>query len=376
MKYKIVLILLTTIISCNEVAKKEEKVEDTAQKGTSFFIGTYTDTYSKGIYSYILNEDGTFVNNGLVAESTNPSFLTYSQDRNYVIAVNEISDENEMGTLESYEVKGDSLHFISRSSSGGAHPCFVTINEKGSVLTANYTGGNIGLLQLKNDGKLSDLLNVQQYEGKSITDRQEAPHAHSAWFDPNSDRIITVDLGTDNLWFSKIDYESKSLSNSNPEKLALTPGAGPRHLAFHPSKPWFYVISELNNSISLFRKNGDAAYTEVSNVSTLPSDFEGASFCADIHISSDGKFVYASNRGHNSLAIFSVNEESGELTLIDHESVNGDWPRNFSLSPNEDFLIVANQKSQNLVSFKRDSNTGMLTYTGEIKAPSPVCVLF
>jgi len=229
------------------------------------------------------------------------------------------------------------------------------------------------LFQLQENGRLKRK-DVQQYEGKSITERQEAPHAHSVWFEPNSDNIITVDLGTDYLWFSKI-IDNKLESQTNLS-IKTTPGAGPRHLAFHPTKPWFYVINELNNTITLFKKSGSNNYEADTTVSTLPANFEGDSFCADIHISGDGKFLYASNRGHNSLAIFKVNQESGTLTLIGHESVKGDWPRNFSLSPDEDFIVVANQKSQNLVSFKRDKITGLLTYVNEITAPSPVCVLF
>lgn len=375
MKLKITILVLCLITACNNANKKEEKIMIAPKAGDSFFLGTYTDTYSKGIYRFTLNEDGTFENNGLVAKSNNPSFLAYSDNRNYVVAVNEISDENKMGTIESYSVLNDSLQFINRSSTGGAHPCFVTVNETGTILAANYTGGNLGLLNIASDGKLSELKYVKQYEGKSVTDRQEAPHAHSAWFDPNGDNIITVDLGTDNLWFALFNEKNEIIS-MEPEKISLPPGSGPRHIAFHPTKAWFYVINELNNTVSLFVKSNSGGYVAASTISTLPADFEGDSFCADIHISSDGKFVYASNRGHNSLAIFSVNESNGELKLVGHESVKGDWPRNFSLSPNENYLVVANQKSQNLVSFKRDKNTGLLTYSNEIAAPSPVCVLF
>ncbi|MFP2995032.1 lactonase family protein [Spongiivirga sp. MCCC 1A20706] len=375
MKLKITILVLCLITACNNANKKEEKIMIAPKAGDSFFLGTYTDTYSEGIYRFTLNEDGTFENNGLVAKSNNPSFLAYSDNRNYVVAVNEISDENKMGTIESYSVLNDSLQFINRSSTGGAHPCFVTVNETGTILAANYTGGNLGLLNIASDGKLSELKYVKQYEGKSVTDRQEAPHAHSAWFDPNSDNIITVDLGTDNLWFASLNEKNEIIS-TEPEKNSLPPGSGPRHIAFHPTKAWFYVINELNNTVSLFVKSNSGGYVAASTISTLPADFEGDSFCADIHISSDGKFVYASNRGHNSLAIFSVNESNGELKLVGHESVKGDWPRNFSLSPDENYLVVANQKSQNLVSFKRDKNSGLLTYTDQIKAPSPVCVLF
>jgi len=339
----------------------------------SFFVGTYTNTESQGIYKYTLQKDGILKRLGLVAKLTDPSFLTMSSDKKFLVAVSEIEP---IGAVESFLIIGDSLKFVSRSSSGGAHPCFVTTNNNGFVLTANYTGGNIGLLKLNEKGELSDLLDVQQHTGKGTTERQEAPHVHSTWFQPDGNTIISVDLGTNELWFSHLDIQSQKLILSDAQTLKMSEGAGPRHLTFHPNGKWIYVLNELNATVVLVQKTENGKYIKGSPVSTLPLGYTDANTCADIHISSDGNFVYASNRGHNSIAIYKVNANNGSLTLIDHQSTLGNGPRNFSLSPNDNYLLVANQHTNNIVSFKRDKNTGLLTSMDQIEAPTPVCILF
>jgi 6-phosphogluconolactonase len=350
------------------------KEEMTQNKAYPFFVGTYTDGESEGIYKYLLQKDGKLKRIGLQAKTENPSFLEMSSDGQFLIAVNETNKDGS-GTLESYRIKGDSLVFISQSPSGGAHPCFVTINNNGYILTANYTSGNVGLLHLNEKGVLSKLLDVQQHIGKGTNDRQEAPHAHSAWFTGNSD-IISADLGTNELWFSQLDALQKKLLPANPQKLAMETGAGPRHLSIHPNGKWIYVVNELDCTVTLVKKTENGHYKKGGSVSTLPSGFSKANYCADIHITSDGKFVYASNRGHNSIAIFGVNNNDGSLELIAHQDVKGEWPRNFALSPDGKYLLVANQYSNNIVSFRRDKNTGLLEYIYEIEVPNPVCILF
>ena len=343
-------------------------------KTQSFYLGTYTDKDSKGIYKYSIDSVGILKEIGLVAYSNNPSFLALSTDKKYLLAVNEVNEDS-TGFIESFEIKGDSLEIINKSPSGGANPCFVAINEKGYVLVANYTGGNVGLLKLNNNGELSSLLDLSQHEGKGITERQEAPHAHSAWFDKQDNtKVVAVDLGTNELWFSQIDPNSDKFIPS--EKLAMAEGAGPRHLAFHPNKKYVYVLNELDNTISMVQKSEGENYVIKQTISTLPEGFLEFSKGADIHVSNDGKFVYSSNRGHDSIAIFSVNTINGNLTLLGFESTKGKNPRNFSLSTDENYLIVANQNSDNLISFKRNKETGLLSFVSEIKAPTPVCILF
>lgn len=354
----------TLVISCADKTGKEN-----SQMATKFYVGTYTNTHSEGIYTYALHKNGELERIGLAATSENPSFLTKSADGKYLIAAN----ENEVGTVSAFEIREDSLYFTNKRSSGGAHPCFVIANEEGHVLAANYSSGTIGLLQLENKGTLSPLLDSQQHTGSGAHERQDAPHAHSVWFDPDGKTIISVDLGTNELIFSTIETGTNKLIPATQHTLQMDPGAGPRHLAFHPDKPWIYVVNELTSSVSLVKK--DSVYSLKSSFSTLPENFKEENTCADIHVSDDGRFLYASNRGHNSLVIFSIGTD-GNLTLVGHESTRGDGPRNFALSPDNAFLLVANQLTNNIVSFKRDSNSGKLEYISEVTAPIPVCILF
>jgi 6-phosphogluconolactonase len=366
MKFQYLVLVFFALSACQDNPEPVIETNNTQ----SFFLGTYTDGESEGIYLYDLKEDGTIALNKLMARSQNPSFLAMDQDQKTLLAVNELDS----GTIESFKILPDSLTFINRSSTGGAHPCFVSINENSFVLAANYTGGNVGLLNLNDDGSLSELLFVQQHSGNSIKEQQKSPHAHAAWFVPNSNEIVAVDLGTDELWLSKL--ENDQLTPSSPDRLAMAPGAGPRHLTIHPNRKWFYVVNELDATVTRVERNDAGDFLVKESVSTLPADYNDQSYCADIHVSADGRFVYASNRGHNSIAIFSVNLETGFLSPMGHESTRGDWPRNFALSPNEDILLVANQRSNNITSYKRDKNSGLLEFVNELKAPSPVCILF
>ena len=340
------------------------------KSGEEFYVGTYTNGNSEGIYKYILFDNGEMELIGLVAKSENPSFITKSADNKYLIAVN----ENTEGRLESYEIMDDSLKLLNQSYSGGAHPCFVAADNSGYVISANYSSGNIALHKLSDNGELSPLLDSQQHHGSGAHARQDSPHAHSSWFNPIENNIISVDLGTNELIFSSIDVKSNKLVPFTQEKLKMDDGAGPRHLDFHPQEPWIYVLNELNSTVSLIKKM-EGEYAIQSTISTLPENYEGGNTCADIHISKDGKFLYASNRGHNSIVIYAIDTEGG-LKLLGHESTRGETPRNFSLSPDNNHLLVANQQSDNIVSFKRSPETGLLTYVSDINAPVPVCILF
>ncbi len=362
----LVLILLAGCHFVNNEAKQENS-------SYSFYVGTYTNAESQGIYKYLLQKDGSLKRIGLVAKSEDPAFLAISADKKYLLAVNEI-DNDGVGTVESYLIQGDSLVLISSSSSGGAHPCFIAVNESGFVLAANYTGGSVGLLKL-NEGVLSPLLDVQAHSGSGPHESQQGPHAHSAWFEA-VDNIISVDKGTDEIWFSQLDTRLQKLIPSDPQTLKMEPGAGPRHLTIHPNGHWIYVLNELNCTVTLVQKSDNGNYIKGVSVSTLPIDYSEPNSCADIHISSDGKFVYASNRGHNTIAIYSVNADNGSLNLVGHQPTLGYAPRNFSLSPDDNFLLVANRHTNNIVSFKRDKITGLLLKVDQIEAPTPVCILF
>ena len=368
------LLLFLPLLGCFSCAVKN-KLSIGGIKEFVFFLGTYTDSGSKGIYSFILKKDGTIENTGLAATTENPSYLCLTQDRKYLLAVNEKNVDSN-GTVESYFIEGEKLRLISSQKSGGAHPCFVAVNEKGFVLTANYTGGNIGLLKINKDGKLSVIHDVEQHTGNGPTQRQLSPHVHSVWFEQNGPDVLSVDLGTDAIWFSSIDEINFKLKPKEHRFLKMNPGAGPRHLAFHPGGKWIYVVNELDCTVTQVIKSEKDTYSMAGSFSTLPDEFKGSNTCADIHISNDGKFLYASNRGHNTIAVFSVNPESGDLILLATEPTMGEKPRNFAISPDEKYLLVANQTTDNIVCFERDKKTGLLYFVSETYAPKPVCILF
>jgi len=367
MKKSSILFVITLFFSCSISKIKEKNV-------SNFYVGTYTDGESEGIYKYQLDAAGKLKQIGLVAKTNNPSYLAKTADNKTLLAVDE-TDENGTGFVNSFRIEKDSLIFVSKSKSGGAHPCFITVNDKNQVLVANYSGGNVGFLAIDTQNGLTNLLAVQQHTGKGTTDRQKAPHAHAVRFHPVKNEIIAIDLGTNQLWFSKFDEPKKEVAFTNQKTLNMIDGAGPRHVTFHPNNKWMYVVNELNNTVSLVKEK-ENTYVVDSSISMLPKDFKKYSKGADIHISKDGKFVYASNRGHESIVLYKVHPKNGSLSLVGFQNVKGKHPRNFSLSPNDDFLLVANQDTNNIVSFKRDAKTGKLSFVDEVFVPKPVCVLF
>ncbi|MHA7943050.1 lactonase family protein [Formosa sp. 3Alg 14/1] len=370
MKTFLSILCLGLILSCN--SKKSTPAIQSG--GISFYVGSYTNKDSKGIYKYTLNSEGFFSEIGLQTLAENPSFLSFSADKKHLIAANKLDPKP--GSISSFTIEGDSLILNNIMPSGGMNPCFVTTIKDNYVLAANYGSGNVSLLHLDQNGNLSDTLSVQQHTGKGTTSRQEGPHAHAVYSVPNSDDIISVDLGTNSLWFYNIDKNTNTLNLSTPDTLAMEEGAGPRHLTFHPNNKWIYVLNELNNTVTKIERLATGQYEKKESTKTLPSDFTASSTSADIHISSDGLFLYTSNRGHNSIAVFKVSPKDGSLTMAGHEPTRGETPRNFSLSPDEKFVVVANRNSDNLVSYKRNKETGILTFVDEIKSPTPSFILF
>jgi 6-phosphogluconolactonase len=348
----------------------------------NFFVGTYTDSGSEGIYSFSLDPvSGKLVAHGLAAKSDNPSFLALSSDGKFLLAINEIIDERvgNKGYIESFEVAKDSecLIPVNKVSSGGPHPCYVAVNQERSVLVANYSGGNVALFHLGESGKLSEAIDIQQHSGSGPNlERQKGPHVHSAFFEPGSNRIFVSDLGIDKVLVYQIDRNTSRLIKAPYPAINLPPGSGPRHLAFHPTLKLVYVVNELFSSVSAVRLNNDGSFNLLETVSALPSGCDKPNTCADIHITKDGRFLYVSNRGFNSIAIFAIDPESGRMSQIAQEPTRGETPRNFTLSPSEDFLLVGNQTTQDIVAFRRDTKTGQLYFTDQIKAFKPICLLF
>ncbi|QDO93724.1 lactonase family protein [Formosa sediminum] len=361
---------LCLLCSCN--SKKSNPESQT--QGFPFYVGTYTNNESKGIYKYELQPDGTFLELGLQSITENPSFLSFSADKKHLLAANK--KDPYQGNVTSFKITPDSLALNNMMFSGGFNPCFVTTNKDNQILVANYGNGTLTHLELKTDGFFNTTIDVKKHTGTGTTSRQEGPHTHAAYFVPNSEDIIAIDLGTNSLWFYTLNKDTNKLQ-PNPElNLTMADGAGPRHLTFHPNNKWIYVLNELNNTVTKIERQAGGRYKIKESISTLPENHTADSYAADIHISSDGKFLYASNRGFNSIAIYEVDPTDGTLKTIGFEPTKGETPRNFSLSPKEDFIVVAHRNSDNLVSFKRDQDTGLLTYVDEIKAPTPSFVLF
>jgi len=339
------------------------------------FIGTYTTKTSEGIYVYRFNTQTGEATPVTVAKGIkNPSFQAISPDHRFLYSVAEMNG----GAVSAFAIDKNSgeLTLLNAQSAGGNGPCHVAVDKTGKwVLVGNYGGGSLSILPVQPDGSLGKATQTIQHEGKSANaQRQEKPHVHSINIAPNNHDIFVPDLGTDKIMTYQLDIKSGQLSAGTPPFWAATPGAGPRHFTVHPSGKFAYVIQELNATITGFHyKKGklDAFQT----VKTLPDNYTGNKWCADIHISPDGQFLYGSNRAHESLVIFSIHQKKGQLTYVGHQDVLGKTPRNFMIDPTGKWVLVANQDSDNVVIFSRDMKTGKLTPTGrEIKVSMPVCL--
>ena len=367
-------------MGCKE--KKEAKIETTEMKiekpmGLEILIGTYTKEESQGIYKAFFDEStGTLSKPQLLVETENPTFLYQSQNKERVFAVNEVKE----GKAISFSWNEDRtrLNPISEKLTGGSGPCHITLNNaQNFVAIANYGSGTFTLLKTNEDGDFLGEAQVRNHQGSGpVMPAQKSAHAHYSAFDDNDKYVYVVDLGIDKVLSYPIDNNGK-LGNEQTA-LQMDPGDGPRHMAFHPTKKnMAFIINEHSNSVvSVSINHETGTFTRIDKKSTIPKNFTEPSFCADMHLSADGKFLYGSNRGNNSIVVFSVSDE-GKLDLIDTVSVEGDWPRNFTLSPNGQYMLVANQKSNNITVFKIDAKTGIPSYTGQqIALSMPVCLKF
>lgn len=349
----------------------------------SLYVGTYTSEGSEGsegIYHCSFNtETGDLELENTITGIDNPSFLTISENRKYLYAVSRTTKEVEKtgGYIVGYKIeKSGNLKMLNKQVSNGFGPCHVDVSADGKYAAiAAYFSGTTSLYPLKKNGKIEEATSIIQNEGSGVNkDRQEGPHAHSIQFSRFDNTVFSADLGTDQL--NVFNLENNKLVPAKQAFVKMKDGAGPRHFQFHPNGNTIYVISELSSTISVLQRDKES-WSKVRDVSTLPVDFTGNSYCADIHISPDGKYLYGSNRGHNSIAVFSVDAKSSDIEFIKTVSVEGNWPRNFTLSPEGNFLLVANQKSGNITVFEVDKTTGIPVFTGkEIKLPAPVCLEF
>ncbi|MEA1785529.1 lactonase family protein [Arenibacter sp. GZD96] len=378
--YLPLVLLVFTVLGCKETQKKTQKAVANqtfvAAESRELLVGTYTGENSKGIYRLQFDpETATLTDLELVATTENPSYLQISKDKKTVYAVN----ETKPGTLTSFVWNADrtKLNFMNTASSEGAHPCYIALDpSEGLVAAANYSTGNIALYTLENAATFSDDVQVKQHEsGTSLASNETTPKAHFVTFDAQGKYLYAVDLGLDQVLSYPVDAHG-NLGNAQVA-LQLDQGDGPRHLVFHPTRDLVFVVNELSSTVVSAQVDSTSGiFKKIEKISTLPETFTDQSFCADIHITANGNFLYASNRGHNSIAIFKVGE-NGSLELLGTEAVRGDWPRNFTLTPGDTHMLVANQKSNNITVFKVDALTGQLHFTGqEITVEQPVCIQF
>jgi 6-phosphogluconolactonase len=353
--------------------------------GLLLYVGTYTSGKSEGIYLYRLNlSSGDLKHVGTTPGVKDPSHLALAPSRRYLYAVNEVEEfaGKKSGALSAFAIdqRTGQLRLLNQQPSLGGAPCYVTVDRTGRfALVANYSGGNVAVLPIRSDGRLGEATDVKQDEGSSINlDRQQGPHAHCIVLDPTNRFAYTCDLGTDKIMSFRFDRRRGKLIPNKRPWVAVKPGAGPRHLTFHPSGKYAYLMNEMHVTVSAFavdRIRGNLI--EMQTLPTLPREPTVADSGADIHVSPDGRFLYCSNRGHDSIAAFKVHPQSGKLTFVAHESTGGETPRNFAIDPTGKFLLAANQNSDNIVSFRRDSKTGRLSATGQVaEVPSPVCLKF
>ena len=360
--------------------------ETVASKGKYLvYVGTYTETKSKGIYAYRFNPaTGQLSSLGLAAESVNPSFLAIDPSRRFLYAANEISkyEGRSSGGVSAFSIDAGTgkLTFLNEVSSRGAGPCHVTVDNTGKyVLVANYEGGSLAVFPILKDGRLGEASSFVQHKGASINpQRQEGPHAHSIYLSPDNRFALSADLGLDEVLVYRFDADHGALAPNNPPFAKVNPGAGPRHFAFHTSGKFGYVIDEMQSTITVFSyEPSSGALHLLQTISTLPKDFEGESSAAEVQVHPSGKFLYGSNRGHDSIAMFTINNRKGTLTPNGYALTIGKTPRNFALDPTGAYLFAANQDSDSIVQFRVDPNTGRLTPTGQVlEVPSPVCVTF
>lgn len=358
------------------------------QKGKYlFYVGTYTEngSKSKGIYAYrfdVATQEITSL--GLAAETKNPSWVVLHPNGRFLYTVNEVSNfqgPNSGGVSAfSLDPATGNLTFLNEVSSRGADPCYITVDKTGKhVLVANYTGGSIAAFPISGDGKLGEASAFVQHTGHGADPkRQEAPHAHSIDLAPDNRFAFVDDLGLDELLTYKFDASKGTLSPNDPPFAKLDPGAGPRHFALHPSGKFAYVVSEMHSTVTAFSadlRNG--TFHPQQTLSTLPSTFKGQNDDAEVEVHPSGKFLYASNRGHDSIAVFAIDPAKGTLTLVDHTSTQGKTPRNFAIDPTGKLLFAENQESNTIVVFRIDEKTGKLTPTGKVlEVGQPVCVKF
>lgn len=346
------------------------------------YIGTYTTKGSKGIYvcKFNLGTGELKIVSSIQAE--NPAFLAIDRKRKFLYAANEIGQfqGKSSGAVSAFAIhqKTGELTFLNQQATNSPGPCSVIVDKTGKcVLTANYSGGSVSAFTTKADGSLNPLTDLAQHQGSSINpNRQKEPHAHTIIIDGSNRFAFCADLGLDKVMIYKLDAKKGKLTPNSPPFASVKSGAGPRHFKIHPNNKFAYVINELDETVTAFAfDQQQGTLREIQAISTLPADFSGTSYCADIHIHPTGKFLYGSNRGHDSIVVFALDDLIGKLSFVQHQSTLGKWPRNFAIDPTGQYLLVANQNTDNIFTFRLDTQSGKLTPTNHaLEISQPVCI--
>jgi 6-phosphogluconolactonase len=359
-----------------------------AEKSSDYrvYIGTFTrgNTGSKGIYLFDFDSGtGTLSNQQLAAEVANPGFLAIHPNKKFMYSVGEMkgADGKTIGAVNSYSIDAGSgkLTLLNQQASGGGGPCYVSLDPTGKLaFVANYGSGGVAVLPIEADGKLSAASYVDQHHGTGpVAARQAGPHAHSFLTDPAGRFAFSPDLGTDKVYIYRVSEEGVVRAN-DPAYASVPPGCGPRHMTFSPNGKFAYVADEVSSAVTVFAYDANkGALAELQTISTLPENYSGPlNTAAELHVHPNGKFLYASNRGHDSIAIYSIGED-GKLTFIGYEREQIKVPRNFNIDPSAKCMIVGNEKGNSLTVFRIDQETGKLTMTQHVEGiGAPVCVRF
>jgi 6-phosphogluconolactonase len=352
------------------------------------YIGTGTGANDPQHGIFVMRFDpasGKMSDVKLAATSARSTFIFIHPNRKWLYAFNEMSDANgnKGGGVEAFEIDpaSGSLKLINNQPSGGKGPCYVSVDPSGRVaLVANYGSGALASLAIDQaSGALSPPVSVIQHSGSSANkERQSGPHAHSLNADPSGKFAISCDLGTDRVDVYKLDAAPAKLTENDPPFATVAPGSGPRHLAFSKDQKFVYVANEVNNTVTVFAWDGSrGSLSEVQTIGTLPADYSGTDTVSEVQVSPSGRFVYAANRGSNTMAIFAADQSTGKLEPRGHVPCGGNWPRNFRIDPSGKFMLVTNERSGNVVEFRIDDATGALTPTGEsVQIPTPMCAKF
>ena len=353
------------------------------------YVGTYTGPKSKGIYGYRFDPStGKLTATGVAAEIVNPSFLITDPRHRYLYAVTEMGQEKGAssyktnGSISSYSInrKTGALTFLNKVDSLGGGPCHLVVDKTGKMLfVANYGSGSVASFAIKPDGSIGERTGFDQHTGASVDPaRQKGPHAHAVVLSPDNRFLFVPDLGTDQIKIYKVDAAKGTFTPNDPAFATVKPGLGPRHFTFGKGARFAYVLCEMGSSVAVFSYNAaKGSLTPVETVSNLPADYKGVDNSAEIEVDRSGRFLYASNRGHDSLTVYAIDPVKGTLTTVQNISTQGNIPRNFALDPTGKYLIVANQKSDQMVVFDVNQKDGKLQPAGQtIDVAGPVCILF